>query len=224
MGRWQLVSILGESVFLLPCAVFLYAWLCWRGARAGAQHWLLAFSCSAFLVLASKLAFMGWGIGSEALDFTGFSGHAMMAASILPMMLYVAMPAGVPALGPVAAGLLLAFLVAASRLALNAHSFSEVVGGLLLGLLVSLPLIRRQVVPRSPAAMGLVAATLAIVLVLPAGGVVGITQRWIEDMAVFLSGRDRPFERGEWSYKARSPGGVVRAVRPVLETHRPVRG
>ena len=36
-----------------------------------------------------KLAFMGWGIGIRELDFTGFSGHSALSASIWPVMMWL---------------------------------------------------------------------------------------------------------------------------------------
>jgi hypothetical protein len=204
MSHWHLVSLFGESAFLLPCAVFLYLWLCWRGAPASARHWLLAFAPAALLVLVSKLAFLGWGLGSETLDFTGFSGHAMMAASILPVMLYLAMPVGWRRLGWVAAGagVCLACLVGVSRLALHAHSVSEVGSGLAIGLCVSLPFIVRRATPHGPLAMVLAGLALACALVMPASGTVGASHDLIQQLAMLLSGRERPFQRGEWAMLA----------------------
>jgi len=202
MSRWELITFFGESAFLLPCAVFLYGWLRWRGAADSARHWLLAFSATALAVLASKLAFMGWGIGSEAFDFTGFSGHSMMAASILPVLGYLAVPSRHRGLSLLAAavGMLLALTVGVSRLALHAHSVSEVVSGLALGFCVSVPFIMRRAMPRGPKAMLVASAALAMLMVLPVGGgVAGVTHGWVQDLAIFLSGRDRPYQRGEWT-------------------------
>lgn len=218
--HWQLVSLFGESAYLLPCAVFLYLWLYWRGAPGSARHWVLAFLPAALLVLASKLAFLGWGIGSEALDFTGFSGHAMMAASVLPVMFYLAVPAAWTRLGWVAAGagVCLAFLVGVSRLALHAHSVSEVAGGLAVGLCVSLPFILRRTTPHGPLAMVLAGLALASALVMPMTGTVGASHTLIQQLALFLSGRDRTFQRGEWAMLAPVPvrGDIQAALRARL--------
>jgi len=199
--NWQLVSFLGESAFLIPCAVFLYGWLRWRGATDVASHWLFAFSATALLVLISKLAFMGWGIGSARMNFTGFSGHAMMAASILPVLLYLTSPTSRPNVGVLAAfaGVLAALAVGVSRLMLGAHSMSEVASGLALGFCVSMPFIMRRGVPRGAMTMVLVSAALATVMILPVGRMAGVTHVWVQQLATFLSGRDRPYERGEWS-------------------------
>ncbi|PLP97054.1 phosphatase PAP2 family protein [Cupriavidus pauculus] len=201
MNRWELITQFGESAFLLPCACFLYAWMRWHGATGVARHWMLAFTATALVVLASKLAFMGWGIGSASLDFTGFSGHAMMAASILPVICYIAMPDSRPGLGLLAAlgGVLLALAVGVSRLALHAHSVSEVVSGLALGFLVSLPIVVRHGVPRSPRTMLAMCVLLAALMALPTGGLAGASHVMVQELAMFLSGRDRPYHRGEWA-------------------------
>ncbi|WP_066737677.1 phosphatase PAP2 family protein [Cupriavidus sp. D384] len=211
MNRWELITHFGESAFLLPCACFLYAWMRWHGATGVARHWMLAFTATALVVLASKLAFMGWGIGSASLNFTGFSGHAMMAASILPVICYIAMPDTRPGLGLLAAlgGVLLALAVGISRLALHAHSVSEVASGLALGFLVSLPIVVRHGVPRSPRTMLAMCVMLAALLLLPTGGLAGATHVMVQDLATFLSGRDRPYHRGEW---AALPGPHMRAA------------
>ncbi len=218
MSRWELISFFGESAFLLPCAIFLYAWLQWRGASGVARHWLLAFTAAALVVLVSKLAFMGWGIGSEALDFTGFSGHAMMAASILPVIFFVAMPASRPGLSQLAAlsAVLVALAVGLSRLALHAHSISEVTSGLALGFLVSMSLILRHGVPRGPRTMLLMCVMLVSLLALPVGGLTGVTHGMVQDLARFLSGRDHLYDRGDW---ATLSGPRVHATR--TRSHRP---
>jgi hypothetical protein len=104
-----------------------------------------------------------------------------------------------------AGGVLLALAVGVSRLALQAHSVSEVASGLALGYCVSLPFIARREVPRGPVAMLLASAALATLLVLPLGSVAGATHVWVEDIATFLSGRERPFQRGEWSWRGFAP-------------------
>jgi hypothetical protein len=210
MSHWHSVSLFGESAYLLPCAVFLSLWLYWRGAPGSARHWMLAFAPAALLVLASKLAFLGWGIGSATLNFTGFSGHAMMAAAVLPVMLYLAVPAGWPRLGWLAAGagVCLAILVGVSRLALHAHSVSEVAGGLVLGLCVSLPFIQRRTTPHGPLAMVLASVALATALLMPMTRTVGASHALIQQLAMLLSGRDRTFQRGEWAALMPAPGSA----------------
>lgn len=138
-STWLLLSELGNSTWLLPAATLialvggLSDWLPWPVVL----RWLGATALTALVVLASKIAFLGWGLGSQALDFTGFSGHAAMSAAVYPPLLAWLGQA----LGPrqrrwpgAAIGIALALLIAASRVPLHAHSVSEVVTGAALGL------------------------------------------------------------------------------------------
>jgi membrane-associated phospholipid phosphatase len=200
MWHWQFLSRFGETTLLLPCAAMLYAWFRYSREAATARQWLCAFVTAAGLTLLSKLAYMGWGIGVPSLDFTGFSGHSMMAAAVLPVVLHRLVPTR-PAWLPLAAasgGVLLAAGVSVSRLVLGVHSVSEVAGGLALGLSASVWCIAlshgnaRRTAP--PVAIAL---TLALVLGLPVSGATAPTHRWLEEIAVYLSHRDRPFGRDE---------------------------
>ncbi|MCD9121729.1 phosphatase PAP2 family protein [Cupriavidus sp. UGS-1] len=201
MWNWHLISRFGDTALLLPCAALLLLSLCHRGEWRAARDWCLAFAAAAGLTLASKLAFIGWGVGVPALDFTGFSGHSMMAASVLPVLMHRLAPGRAPRLGWAAAmlGASLALLVGYSRLPLGAHSASEVIGGLTLGfavsggcLLATAP--RRRRSPRAPLLLLLGAVLLGV----PASGAHAPTEQWIEQIALYLSGRARPFQRADW--------------------------
>ncbi|ALD92132.1 hypothetical protein CR3_2944 [Cupriavidus gilardii CR3] len=202
MWNWHLISRFGDTALLLPCAALLLLSLCHRGEWRAARHWCLAFAAAAGLTLVSKLAFIGWGVGVPALDFTGFSGHSMMAASVLPVLMHRLAPGRAPRLRWAAAmlGAWLALLVGYSRLPLGAHSASEVIGGLALGfavsggyLLATVPH-RRHRSPRAP----LLLLIGALLLGVPASGAHAPTEQWIEQIALYLSGRARPFQRADW--------------------------
>ncbi|CAG9169408.1 phosphatase PAP2 family protein [Cupriavidus respiraculi] len=198
MSHWQFLSRFGETTLLLPCAVMLYAWLRHSRETAAARQWLCAFGLVAGLTVLSKLAYMGWGVGLPAVDFTGFSGHSVMAAAVLPVVLHRLAPKrpAWTALAAAAAGVVLAVAVSVSRLVLGVHSPSEVAGGLALGLGASVWCIAlsharaRRATP--PVAVALV---LAFVVGLPASGASAPTHRWLEQIAVYLSARDKPFGR-----------------------------
>lgn len=137
---WNLLSELGNSTWLLPSVTLMALtgsighWLPWPAVL----RWLGSIAVTAVFVLISKIAFMGWGIGSTALDFTGFSGHAAMSAAIYPVLLAWISPGPrghpVPHLSGMLAGVMLTLLISASRISLHAHSISEVVSGFALGL------------------------------------------------------------------------------------------
>jgi membrane-associated phospholipid phosphatase len=139
LTAWHLFTRLGEAQLLLPAAA-LVVWLLLRepaesGHRQLALRWLLRGAVAAALTTVSKLAFIGWGIGSAALDFTGVSGHTTFATAVYPLLLAAAMPAAWPLARQAGAlaGVALALAVGLSRLMVDAHSVSEVLAGLLVG-------------------------------------------------------------------------------------------
>jgi membrane-associated phospholipid phosphatase len=144
---WLGVTRLGEAQILLPAFFAGALWLALarpagargrlaRGdalahdhpARRSAWRWVAAIVATTAVTTASKVAFLGFGIGIAALDFTGFSGHSMYATAILPVL--AAIIAGRP--GAVV-GVLMALLITYSRVNLGAHSTSEAIAGLVLG-------------------------------------------------------------------------------------------
>ncbi|HGY1117320.1 TPA: phosphatase PAP2 family protein [Escherichia coli] len=134
--NWQLISFFGDSTVLLPSAAALFIVLMLRKtSRLLAWQWSLLFGITGAIVCASKLAFMGWGLGIRELDYTGFSGHSALSAAFWPIFLWLLsarFSAGVQK-AAVAAGYALAAVVGYSRLVIHAHSVSEVIAGLLLG-------------------------------------------------------------------------------------------
>jgi len=133
---WSILTRLGEAPILAPFVMACALALALRPhGRDVAAWWSATFAIAALVTLATKVAFLGWGIGSAALDFTGVSGHAMCAAAVYPTLL-----AAVTRDRPrrwrvlaITAGVVLALLIGWSRIVLGAHSPSEVVAGLLLG-------------------------------------------------------------------------------------------
>jgi membrane-associated phospholipid phosphatase len=77
-------------------------------------------------------------LGIASLDFTGISGHTLLATSVLPIMFgWMLSPNQwkFRYTGELI-GLLLAIVVGVSRIVLGAHSLSEVVAGWIFGLIV----------------------------------------------------------------------------------------
>lgn len=129
---WASLSQLGDSRLLLPIAASLIAIGLWRG-NPWARRWALAMGAIGLIVFASKLAFLGWGLGIPRLNFTGFSGHAAMSALVWPVVFWLLMNDRVAGRSGALFGLLLALSIAYSRLPLNVHSLSEVISGFALG-------------------------------------------------------------------------------------------
>ena len=133
---WHLLSRLGEAQILLPAA-FVFAW--WLARRAAGRPlvrwWLSLVVVATLITTASKLAFIGWGIGSATLNFTGVSGHAMFAAAIYPLLAATLASSRAPRWQGLAlvGGGAFALLIGVSRVIVGAHSPSEVIAGLVLG-------------------------------------------------------------------------------------------
>ncbi|WP_329922446.1 phosphatase PAP2 family protein [Stenotrophomonas geniculata] len=190
---WRTLSALGDSRWLLPMALVLLITLPRADARLK-WRWLLAITVTAGVTLASKLAFMGWGIGIKSVHFTGFSGHAAMSSVIYPVV-------GVLLAGPgkraraigLAIGVLLAIAIAWSRIPLHAHSLSEVIAGLLLGLGCSTWAMRTAGPSSRPNAVPAAASVLAG-MVLPLALPDVHTHQLVIALAKLISGRAEIFQ------------------------------
>lgn len=198
------LSLLGDGRLLLALVVTV-ALACPRPRWPLLQRWLPAIAAAAGLTLATKLAFMGWGIGSAALDFTGISGHATMSAAVYPVAISL-LAAGHSAAPKrwAWAGVVLVLLVSASRLPLNAHTLSEVVTGSALGLLASGWTLWRLQLPAGGPRYRWLALPLAIACLLPVVPAQFSSHRAVERTAKLLSGNERLHTR-KWLHRAASP-------------------
>ena len=208
LSFWLLFTRLGEAQILMPLVALAALWL-WLGADQGrlARRWLLAVGCAVALTTASKLAFIGWDMGSAAWDFTGISGHAVCSASVLPMLgwLLVCGRAKPVRRAGVLGGFALAGLIAWSRLAVDAHSSSEAISGFVLGSVASWialsGLSRARATDSQPfASTGpsprwLQAAVIASLLILPFSAPRSQSHDWVTALSMRLSGRSQPFMR-----------------------------
>lgn len=115
-------------MLLLPSGIIVFAILMFvcRDWKQTAQ-WALLFGGVGAIVCASKLAFMGWGIGIRELDFTGFSGHSALSASIWPVMMWLLTGRFSTAVRKTAvlSGYALALLIGYSRLAIHVPPFRK---------------------------------------------------------------------------------------------------
>jgi membrane-associated phospholipid phosphatase len=222
---WSHLSALGGLNVTALLAVAIAAWLvgahCWRLALA----WCLLFGAAVGVAAASQIAFLGWGAGVRALDFTGFSGHATRAAAVFPVALYLLLerrgrrrPEHAVAAIPVSrqerrrggwrraavlAGVLLAVTVAIARVRVHAHTPSEAAAGCLLGLLAAWSFIARTRAARDHSPQPLLLGLLAATFLLPRADPLN-THQWLTAAALKLSGSDRVWLRDEWR-PARNP-------------------
>ena len=213
MRYWELMARFGEAQILLPAVLLVALALLRRPqTRALALLWLSSLSAALVLTTATKVAFIGWGIGSPALNFTGISGHAMMAAAVYPLLLG-SLAARAPGPGRSAAagvGYAMALLVGLSRVALGAHSASEVLAGLCVGGAASVialneaRLVRALINPVFPTA---VAFWLALT---PGLAPASQTHSAVTRLSLMLSGRQTPYTRSDMIEEFRAREKVQR--------------
>jgi hypothetical protein len=194
---WQIVTRLGEAQMLLPTALALGAWLALSGGRRAAIVWMTLFGLAFGLTTASKVAFIGWGVGIPRLNFTGVSGHAMHAAAVLPLLLRCATSASAPRVQGLALafGYALAALVAMSRIVIGAHSLSESVAGFALGGAAAALTIALHVIPPRPLPRWLLAVLLAALLANPFAAPSLPTHGMVTRLALAVSGHEQPYTR-----------------------------
>jgi membrane-associated phospholipid phosphatase len=198
MNVWPHITLFGDISISLLVAAAIAGWLTVEDEKRLALGWALLFGAGMVVVLVSKMAFIGWGVGVRSLDFTGISGHAMRAAAVYPVLLYLVLErAGKRARGfGVALGIGFGLLVSLSRLAVEVHSIADVVAGWLLGAAVSAAFLwiatrtlRKHIF--NPLRIALVSlALLPAPYVHPAP-----TQQWLTRITLYVAGTDEAFLR-----------------------------
>jgi membrane-associated phospholipid phosphatase len=197
---WYSITSLGGAGMTLPLAFAIALWLglgyTWR-MGAG---WLLLLGAAIGLVTVTKLAFLGWGVGVRELDFTGVSGHAMLSTAVYPVALFLMLLPARPAVRVIGVvlGLAAGIAVGLSRVVLSAHSPSEAVTGCLVGALAALVFVRMAWNAEPGRLSALPVAISMLVLAVLMHGVHVPTQRWVTNIALTVSGHDRPFIRAKW--------------------------
>ncbi|MBM9913259.1 MULTISPECIES: phosphatase PAP2 family protein [Stenotrophomonas] len=197
MTFWESLSALGDSRALFPLATVLALFLPTSHRRL-LWRWAAVVIVVAAITLASKIAFMGWGFGLEYLDFTGISGHAAMSSAVYPVTFWLLASGRSRRLRAWAlAGTGLAVAIAVSRLPLQAHSLSEIVIGLSLGLAASAWVLHGSQMRGSVLAVRGRAALMAIAAAttIPALLADLHTHDLVKATARTMSGRGQAFER-----------------------------
>jgi membrane-associated phospholipid phosphatase len=199
MIPWTHITHFGDLTVTSLAAFAIAAWLYAEGEQRLAIWWSTLFLGGLAVVTLTKMAFIGWGIGIHAIDFTGFSGHCMRATAVIPVLFYLMLQRASSPLRTwgVLSGFAFAGLIGVSRLVLHAHSVSEVISGTLLGGAISIAFmwiagsLRKHVFNRLRIVLSLL-ALLQAPYVQPAP-----TQEWLTDVSLFFSGHERPFLRSE---------------------------
>lgn len=197
MSFWILFTKLADNNVLVPLAVMLAGWLVYVRRSRAAVVWLFLFCAGLGIVAASKIAYVGWGIGIASLDFKGFSGHATRAAAVAPVLTYLLLQGRsrfALSITLVVASVF-GIAIAISRLILHEHSVSEVISGLLLGSIVGYSFLAWN---RAPHIVVLHRNFIAACILIAIPGLLAKpapTQHWIESVALYLSGHDQPYPR-----------------------------
>lgn len=198
---WAALTRFGESGILLPVGIALALWLTAAAGRLRpAFECLVPLGAAVLVTLISKIAFIGFGIGIAALDFTGFSGHAMFAAAVYPILAYSLLGhARRPGLvAGVAAGYAFALLVAVSRVVVGAHSGSEAASGFLLGAAASGLSLRELGRPPQRAAPAVLLIGLMLwLMVTPQVPPLVPSHSLVTRLALQISGRQTPYTRAD---------------------------
>lgn len=196
---WTSLTWFGDSALLLPAALLLgLALLASRGSRILALRWGAAFGSAGLLVLVTKIAFIGWGIGIAAVDFTGLSGHSALSATFWPVAGWMATQnrSRATRVAGIAVGCLFALGIGVSRVVLEMHSVSEVVSGLLLGFVLSSWFLRPvQASARLVPLLAPVALVLVVGLIVMQHGRPAPTTQLVEATVVRALGKSAPFTR-----------------------------
>ncbi len=200
MISWFSITTAGSFTVMAPAAIAITVWLALNRAWRLVALWCALFIGGMGLVVATKIAFIGWGIGIRSLDFTGISGHAMRATAVAPVLLYLLLQTTtrMGRQAGIVLGLSFGVLIAYSRLVVHAHSPSEAISGWLLGATVALSFIR---ILSQSAKIQLSSWVIAVSLLglLSSPGITPVpTQRLIIDTSLYLSGHELPYIRATW--------------------------
>ena len=137
----RVLNVLGGGIVTIPLRVVVAVWLAFRKRWRAFATWVITWAAAELILTATKAFFHRGRPPLPLVDVVGFSfpsGHAVAGAATAAALVLVLLPSG-PARRRwefVAIGF--AFVMALSRVYLNAHWFSDVVAGVLLGAGVAL--------------------------------------------------------------------------------------
>ena len=206
MNWWNTVSFTADMSVLGPAGVAIAVWLLVSRQWRLVLGWSLWYGGGMLLVVLSKLAFIGWGLGSAEFDFTGFSGHAMRAGAVFPVLMYVVLQRAPRSwrLAGVLFGVAYAVLVAISRVVVHAHSVSEAVSGCVLGLAMAFGFMwQARGAVNFAVSHALALASLALMVLITFKAEPMPTEDWLQKIALHLSGHERIFSRADWKLAGR---------------------
>ena len=193
----MIVTHLGSSSLMLPVMTITAMGLRRSHQEAALRIWLLAITVAVTMTLATKIAFLGWGIGILSVNFTGISGHTLLATSVLPLLFcsVLANDQRRFMIGAAVLGLLVGGVVGASRVLLGAHSISEVFVAWLTGLAVSSLALNALQIPIRPPWFSRLSPLVLLLALNTTTSTYLPTHEWEVRLALLLSGHERPYTR-----------------------------
>ena len=140
-GIAKVLNFIGSGIVTIPLRIGVAVWLLVRRHWRALAAWLLTWAFAELALLAAKSFFHRGRPPLPLVDTVGYSfpsGHAVAGASIGVALVLVLLPPGPRRRGWEIGAAGFAFAMAMSRVYLNAHWFSDVVAGVLLGTTVAL--------------------------------------------------------------------------------------
>lgn len=198
---WKLIIDIGHTAVMLPLAAAIAAWLLAGRASKLALSWCLMFAAGLSLVAMSKIAFLGWETAIPALQFKALSGHALCSTAVIPVLFFVLLQGASISwrTAGVALGILVSIGLGVLLVHFRFHSASEVIASFVLGTSISLGYIRLARTLPAPRINQWTAPLSVMVFIFIFTLKPSVISYRLRDVAVHLSGRDRPYE---WSKKS----------------------
>jgi hypothetical protein len=196
MIPWKLVIDIGHTAVMLPMAGAIAAWLIAGRAWKMALCWCVMFAAGLSLVALSKIAFLGWETGIPSLDFKALSGHALCSTAVIPVLFFVVLQGASTSwrTGGVVVGIGVSVALGVLLVHFKFHTASEVIPSFMLGTTVSLGYIRiATTLPAPRINRWTVPLSMIVFVVFFSLKPSSINHRLV-DVALHLSGRDRPYE------------------------------
>ena len=190
---WLRLTNLGDSAVLLPAAALVALWLAARARTRGvALAWLGILALDIAVVAATKVAYMGWGIGLPGANFIGLSGHTALSFLVWPVLGCLVASRARPSvrLAVTALGFGLALAIAISRVVVHAHTPIEAVLGGVVGVSFALVFLWRFGGRLQAPLRGAFVVISLVVLMLPTYGERFPSNPMLARIACALSGRE----------------------------------
>lgn len=134
------IVLIGDGIWAIPAAAIIAAALLWAGHVRRAAVWLLTLGLGGGIIAIGKLSFDFYGLCIQEIDYYSISGHAMLTASVYPVLLalFGASGKGRGKWGGFWIGLAAATVMAVVLVMEGYHTYSETIAGYIIGLLIAI--------------------------------------------------------------------------------------